>query len=92
MLPGLNIESPFGSLDSSFLVINKYGIFRITSDMSVTKFEQYTAIGAGSEYGLGAIYSLYNEDYSATAIGYYAISAAKTLSHGVVELQSLLMY
>lgn len=52
---------PFIDLDSTFLLINSVGIFRVASDMDVTRFEQYCAIGAGSKYALGALRVLYDQ-------------------------------
>lgn len=40
--------SPFGDLDATFLITNPNGIFYVSSNMSVSKFEKYFAIGAGS--------------------------------------------
>ena len=45
-------ESPFGDLDSSFLIASPGGIFKVSSDLGVTPFLQYYAIGSGSEYAL----------------------------------------
>lgn len=54
-------ESPFGDLDSSFLIANPAGIYKVSSDMGVTRFLQYYAIGSGAEYALGAVHCLYDE-------------------------------
>ena len=54
-------DSPFGDLDSSFLIVNSSGIYHVASDMSVTKFEKYFAIGSGCDYALGVVYALYDE-------------------------------
>jgi ATP-dependent HslUV protease, peptidase subunit HslV len=54
-------DHPFADLDSVFLLANKSGIFRISGDMDVTQFRQYTAIGSGSKYALGALRVLYEQ-------------------------------
>ena len=54
-------RTPFVELDSVFIVANDSGIFRIAADMDVTRFEQYAAIGSGSEYALGALRVLYDD-------------------------------
>jgi ATP-dependent HslUV protease subunit HslV len=56
-----SVEHPFADLDSVFLLANQAGIFRVASDMDVTLFEQYTAIGSGSKYSLGALRILYEQ-------------------------------
>lgn len=53
-------DSPFGDLDTTFLFANGTGIFKVSTDMCVTEFQQYYAIGSGSEYALGALYNLYD--------------------------------
>jgi ATP-dependent HslUV protease, peptidase subunit HslV len=73
-------DSPFGELDSTFLIANANGIFYVSSNMSVTRFEQYCAIGSGADFSLGTIYALYALDYSAEAIARQAIEAAKTVN------------
>ncbi len=69
-------ESPFGDLDSSFLIANKNGIFHVASDMCISKFTQYFAIGAGCEIALGALFSLYEENYGPEEIARKAVEAA----------------
>lgn len=61
---------PFVDLDSIFLLVNASGIFRVASDMDVTRFERYSAIGTGSQYALGALRVLYDlrDDPAAIAI------------------------
>lgn len=69
-------ESPFASLDAAFLVASKHGIFHIGSDMSVTCFECYYAIGSGGDYSLGALEALYHSDLDATQICTRAVEVA----------------
>ncbi len=69
-------DSPFGDLDATFLVVNKTGIFMIDSDMSITQFEQYYAIGSGGDYSLGVIHTLYDDNLDATAIATRAVATA----------------
>ena len=64
--PDKDDESPFGSLDATFLVISPEGVFHVGADMSVTTFEKYYAIGSGADYALGAISVLY--DYAPAAL------------------------
>ena len=69
-------ESPFGDLDASFLIANGNGMFHVGGDISVTRFEQYYAIGSGSDYALGALHALYEQDLTATQIAQGAVATA----------------
>jgi ATP-dependent protease HslVU (ClpYQ) peptidase subunit len=69
-------DSPFGGLDATFLIVNPYGVFYVSSNMSVTKFEKYFAIGSGADFSLGTIYALYDLEYTAAEIARKAIEAA----------------
>lgn len=68
--------NPFAELSSSFMVLNKNGIFSVDSSMSVTQFKQYYAIGSGANYCLGALHALYNTDLNAKEIARGAIAAS----------------
>ncbi|MCZ6836700.1 MAG: hypothetical protein O7G85_13060 [Planctomycetota bacterium] len=72
----INKESPFGDLDSSFLFANANGIFKVSSDMCVSPFNQYYTIGSGSEYALGALYNLYDALDDPAEIARYAVRTA----------------
>lgn len=54
-------DTPFTDLDSSFLVGSAGGIFKVSSDLGVTEFNRYAAIGSGSEYAIGAVEALWNQ-------------------------------
>ncbi len=69
-------DSPFGGLDSTFLIVNRNGIFYVSSNMSITKFKKYFAIGSGADFSLGTIYALYDLDYSAEEIARKAVESA----------------
>lgn len=71
-----NKDSPFGELDSSFLIATKEHIFSVSSNMCVTEFLKYYAIGAGRDYAIGAMHVLYNQDKNAEEIARLAIEAA----------------
>lgn len=73
-------DSPFGALDATFLIANSHGIFYVSSNMSVTRFERYFAIGSGADFSLGVMYALYELDLSAEAIARKAVDAAKTFN------------
>ena len=69
-------DSPFGSLDSTFLVVCARGIFGVASDLSVLRYERYFAIGSGAPVAIGAVHALYDSDSDAEAIARSAAVAA----------------
>ncbi|MHC4416250.1 MAG: hypothetical protein ACYS0G_13290 [Planctomycetota bacterium] len=69
-------DSPFGDLDASFLVANRHGIFKVSQDASVCRFDKYYAIGSGCVYALGALYQIYNVDEDATQLARRAVETA----------------
>ncbi|MEQ1860657.1 MAG: hypothetical protein ABMA13_12045 [Chthoniobacteraceae bacterium] len=74
--PGKENETPFANLDASFLVASPGGIFLISSNMSVSEFRQYYAIGSGSDYAIGAVHALYDEVKDPAVIAERAVRAA----------------
>ena len=64
---------PFANLESTFLLVNASGIYRVAGDMDVTQFQQYSAIGSGSQYALGALRVLYDQPLTPEAIGRKAV-------------------
>jgi ATP-dependent protease HslVU (ClpYQ) peptidase subunit len=68
-------NSPFGELDSSFLIATKKRIFYISSDMCVTEFMKFYAVGVGRDYAIGAMHVLYDQKKSAEEIARLAIEA-----------------
>ncbi len=71
-----NKDAPFGDLDTSFLIANQSGLFKVSSDLCVTAFEQYYAIGSGAEYALGALYTCYDASDDAAEIARRAVLTA----------------
>lgn len=70
-------DSPFGDLDAAFLVVNRRGIYHVASDMSVTTFAKYYAIGAGNDFALGALHALYDDPrYDAATLARRAVETA----------------
>ena len=69
-------DSPFGSLDSTFLVVCARGVFGVASDLSVLRYERYFAIGSGAPIALGAVHALYESESDAEAIAHSAAAAA----------------
>ena len=69
-------DSPFGSLDSTFLVVCARGIFGVASDLSVLRYERYFAIGSGAPIALGAVHAQYELERDAETIARGAALAA----------------
>ena len=69
-------DSPFGDLDSTFIVASPGGLFHVASDLSVTEFRQYFAIGSGGSIAMGAAHALWDSDLSAEQIAVKAAEAA----------------
>ena len=61
-------QHPFVDLDSTFLIANAAGIFKVSRDMNITTFQQYCAIGSGAAYALGALRILYDQEADAGVI------------------------
>ena len=87
-------DSPFGDLDSTFLVVSPGGLFHVASDLSVTRFEHYFAIGSGAPLAMGAVHALRESgsDFDAATLARAGVEAA--LSHdlycgGPVNLETV---
>jgi ATP-dependent HslUV protease, peptidase subunit HslV len=74
-------NSPFGSLDATFIVASSGGIFGVSSNMTVSRFTKYHAIGSGAEVAFGALHALHGTGLRAEAIAKKAICAA--MDHNV---------
>ncbi|MBT4524507.1 MAG: hypothetical protein HOI88_02385 [Phycisphaerae bacterium] len=68
--------SPFGDLDSTFLIANSGGIFTVASDLGVTPLNRYYAIGSGGEYAIGVLYTLYERTDDIAELATDAVKAA----------------
>jgi len=67
---------PFESSEFSLLIINRHGIFEIEYSRAVRKYSQFSAIGSGEEYALGAIKSVYDRMEDPEEIAKIGIEAA----------------
>jgi ATP-dependent protease HslVU (ClpYQ) peptidase subunit len=74
--PGKESETPFANLDATFLVASPTGIFLVSSNMSVSEFRQYYAIGSGGDYAIGAIHALYQDVREPSELALRAVRAA----------------
>ena len=71
-----SMNTPFGDLDSTFLIANSGGIFMVASDLGVTPLNQYYAIGSGGEYAIGVLYTLYSRTDDIASVATDAVNAA----------------
>lgn len=58
--PSYSRYEPFESSDFELLIVNSYGIFEVDYLRTVRQFSQFSAIGSGEEYALGAIGAIYS--------------------------------
>lgn len=85
-------DSPFGNLDASFLIVNPTGIFMVSSDTSITRFEQYYAVGSGADFALGSILALYDTPMSAEDLAIKGVEAGIAFDTGCggrIDVRSL---
>lgn len=69
-------DTPFGDLDASFLVASSGGLFKVSSDLGVTEFNRYHAIGSGAEYATGVLHALYEREPDDEALAMQACRTA----------------
>jgi ATP-dependent protease HslVU (ClpYQ) peptidase subunit len=84
--------TPFGDLDSTFLIANSGGIFTVASDLGVTPLNQYYSIGSGGEYAIGVLYTLYDRTDDIAELAKDAVNAAIALNlqcGGTVDILQL---
>ncbi|MEE8171190.1 MAG: hypothetical protein V3T70_11650, partial [Phycisphaerae bacterium] len=85
-------KSPFADLDASFLLANRHGLFGVSSNMEVTQYRHYHAIGCACDYAYGALHSLYDRPLKAGAVARGAVAAAIHFDvncGGAIELMTL---
>lgn len=65
------------------LLANPHGIFGVSGQRTVQEFSKFYAYGSGSDYALGALYSVYDRpDMDAEAVARHAIAAAIEFDDG----------
>ncbi len=69
-------DSPFADLDATFLIAHSAGIFRVSADMSVVRYQKYHAIGSGADYAHGALHTLYDDQRNPRTIAERAVRTA----------------
>jgi len=69
-------DDAFESSQLSLMIANPFGIFGAYSNRSVIEFERFWASGSGSDYALGAMYSVYESAVDALSIAEAGVRAA----------------
>ena len=75
-------SQPVESLQLDALVVNKNGIFVISSYREVNQFSRFWAIGSGSRYSLGAMEALYSKASNAIELVEAGVFAATKFDDG----------
>ena len=75
-------DSPFSDLDSTFLVVNRHGIFDVHGNMTVWKHKDYCAIGSGAPYSFGALNALFEQSNRPRELATRAVEAAIRFDDG----------
>ena len=77
LLPEEDKEDALESSRLDVLIVNPHGIFGVSGHRTVQEFSRFYAYGTGSDYALGALYSVYDDDErDAPALACHAIEAA----------------
>jgi ATP-dependent HslUV protease subunit HslV len=78
LVPGEDKDDALESSRMDVLIANPHGIFGVAAHRTVQEFERFYAFGSGSDYALGAMYSVYEDRArSAEDIARYAIETAE---------------
>ena len=75
-------KTPFADLDATFLIASPGGIFLVSSNMSVSTFSKYYAIGSGGDFALGALHALYDDHADPAELAQRAVATAKAYDSG----------
>lgn len=68
-------DDPYESTQIDGLIVNPHGIFGIHSLREVSEYKKFWSIGSGSEYALGAMFSVYDKYETAEEIAKAGVEA-----------------
>ena len=68
-------DDPYESSQFNLVIANAHGIFAVFDLREVHQFSKFWAIGSGSEYAIGAMHSVYDQDLTAEEIATTGINA-----------------
>lgn len=76
-------EDAIESTRIDVLIANPHGIFGVSGQRTVQEFSKFYAYGSGSDYALGALYSVYDDPArDAETIARHAVTAAAEFDDG----------
>jgi ATP-dependent protease HslVU (ClpYQ) peptidase subunit len=83
LMPEEDKEDAVESSRMDVLIANPHGIFGVAAHRTVQEFSKFYAYGSGSDYALGAMYSIYDKpNLGAAQIARMAIGAAAEFDDG----------
>jgi len=83
LLPEEDKEDALESSRMDCLIANPYGIFGVAAHRTVQEFSRFYAYGSGSDYALGAMYSVYADPHlSAEQVARHGVQAAAEFDDG----------
>jgi ATP-dependent HslUV protease subunit HslV len=75
-------KDPYESSQMDLLIANRHGVFGVWSLREVLEFERFWAIGSGSDFALGAMYTAYSMDTTARDVAEVGLKAALEFDDG----------
>ena len=75
-------DDPYESSQMTVMIANPAGIYAVYSMREVFEFDRFWAIGSGRDFALGAMYSVYGNGRSATAIAEAGVFAGAEFDTG----------
>ncbi len=75
-------DDPYESSQMTVMIANPAGIYAVYSMREVFEFDRFWAIGSGRDFALGAMYSIYGNGRSATAIAEAGVFAGAEFDTG----------
>ena len=82
LLPEEDKDDSIESSRMDVLIANIHGIFGVSGHRTVQEFSKYYAYGSGSDYALGALWSLYESSLESPELARKAIEAAAEFDDG----------
>ena len=77
-----NDDDPYESSQIDALIVNRHGIFGMYTWREVFEYERFWAIGTGSAFALGAMYSVYDRVKTAEEIAEIGVTASCEFDRG----------
>jgi ATP-dependent protease HslVU (ClpYQ) peptidase subunit len=68
-------DEPFETSQITAFVLNRYGLFGLYSLRSVDRFERFAAVGSGSRFALGAMYTAYELELPVEEVARFGVAA-----------------